>query len=213
MLRLLTCLAIGSLAAEAQPAPRYTNSFDRAEPGKVPGDMLVLDGGFVVREGGGNKFLELPGTPLNSYSVLFGAAGRDDRVVQARCFGTATGRRYPAFAVGLGGVAGYRLQVSPGKREIELYKGEATKVSAAFSWRDSSWTWLKLEVRRAGEGRWKVEGKAWTEGEPEPPDWLVTFDETEEPKAGRAGVFGVPYAGTPIRFDDLSVQPVADVKP
>jgi hypothetical protein len=37
-------------------------------------------------------------------------------------------------------------------------------------------------------------------------------DEKEAPLAGRAGLWGSPYAGTPIRFDDLVVSQVGAEK-
>src|SRR5438874_13641621 len=50
----------------------YENNFEKAEVGKVPEDFLVLDGAFTVKEEGGNKFLELPGAPLDTFGLLFG---------------------------------------------------------------------------------------------------------------------------------------------
>src|SRR5258708_672354 len=51
---------------KAKPAEKilYENNFEKAEIGKVPDDLLVLEGAFVVQEESGNKFLELPGAPL-----------------------------------------------------------------------------------------------------------------------------------------------------
>src|SRR4051794_22212252 len=62
------CLARGEGAAV------YENDFEKAEVGKAPPDMLVLDGNFVVKADETNKFLELPGAPLDSFSVQFGPA-------------------------------------------------------------------------------------------------------------------------------------------
>ena len=59
-----------------------------------------------------------------------------------------------------------------------------------------------------GPGGWIVEGKAWSGEAPEPAKWAITFDEKEEPPSGRAGLWGSPYSGTPIRFDDLIVTPI-----
>jgi hypothetical protein len=36
----------------------------------------------------------------------------------------------------------------------------------------------------------------------------VTFAEKSEPNAGRASIWGNPFAGTPIDFDDLVVSAV-----
>jgi len=48
----------------------YSNGFDKAETGKVPEDLMVLEGGFAVQEESGNKFLELPGSPLETFGLL-----------------------------------------------------------------------------------------------------------------------------------------------
>lgn len=205
---IVSSACLGALALGAEPKPVYQNDFSQGEPGKVPADMLVLDGGFAVREEGGNKFLELPGAPLETYGVLFGSTQKENLSVTARCFGSGKGRRFPTYAIGLGGVGGYRLQVSPGKKELELFRGEADKASVPFEWATGEWVWLKLQVRKVKDGEWRVEGKAWKPGAPEPAAWMISIAETEEPKAGRASLWGCPFAETPIRFDDLSVTPL-----
>ena len=114
------------------------------------------------------------------------------------------GRRFP-FAVSLNGAGGYRLQVSPAKKSLELYKGDVVKSAVPFDWQSDKWTVLRLQLRKVKDGEWKVEGKAWTQGSSEPA-WQITVDEKEAPLAGRAGIWGSPYSGTPIRFDDLVVS-------
>lgn len=196
------------LGAWAQTPATYTNSFDTAELGKAPAGMLVLGGDFAVREDAGNRVLELPGDPLDSFGILFGPTVGEDTTVTARVFGTGKGRRFPAFGIGLNGLAGYRLMVSPGKKEIELLKGEVDRASEPFHWQSGKWTHLRLALRKVQPGQWRVEGKVWVEGEPEPSAWTIGFDETEAPRPGRPGLYGSPFAGTPIRYDDLFVQPV-----
>ncbi len=63
-----------------------------------------------------------------------------------------------------------------------------------------------MQVRPAGEGRWIVEARAWPDGQPEPETWTVTWAETATPIAGRPAVWGKPFSGTPIRFDDLRLE-------
>src|SRR5436189_6012641 len=94
-------IALWSLSAIAQTQPLYENNFEKAEVGKVPADFLVLDGGFVVKEEGGNKFLELPGAPLDTFAVQFGPTESSGVAVSARINSTSKGRRYPTFGVGL----------------------------------------------------------------------------------------------------------------
>src|SRR5438477_196552 len=85
----------------------------------------------------------------------------------------------------------------------ELYqndfeKAEAGKVPADFLVLDGG-----VVVK---EGEWKIEGKAWTQGAQEPPDWMIAFDEKETPVPGRASVFGSPFSGAAIQFDDFVVS-------
>jgi hypothetical protein len=188
----------------------YQNNFEKADLGKVPDDFLVLEGAFEVKEGDGNKFLELPGAPLDTFGVLFGPTETNGVAVSARIHGTAKGRRFPTFAVGLNGVAGYKLQVSPSKKLLELYKGEQVLGSAPYSWDSDSWTKLRLQVRKVKDGEWKIEGKAWKQGTVEPESWAIAVADQNEPAPGRASIWGAPYAGTPIRFDDLLLVKVAD---
>jgi len=205
---LLTGLTFGAFAQQAKLL--YENDFEKAVLDKVPDDFLVLDGQFAVKEEGDNKFLELPGAPLDTFGLLFGPTEKEDTAVSARIFGTGKGRRYPTFAVGLNGqgTSAYRLQVSPAKKALELFKGDEVKASVPYEWQSGTWARLRLQVRKVKDGQWKVEGKAWTEKEPS--SWLVSFDEREQPVAGKASIWGSPYATTPIRFDDFKVASATD---
>ena len=185
----------------------YTNGFDKAEPGKVPEDIMVLEGGFTVKEEAGNKFLELPGAPLETMGLLFGPTETENVQAAARFFGTGKGRRFPTFALGLNGVGGYKLQMSPGKKALELIKGETEVLATVpYTWESGAWTAMRLQVRKTGEGQWQIDGKAWKHGGPEPGKWLISCAEKTAPIAGRAGIWGMPYSGTPIRFDDLAMS-------
>jgi hypothetical protein len=79
---------------------------------------------------------------------------------------------------------------------------------APFAWESDSWTLLTLRVRKVKDGEFAVEGKAWKQGAAEPARWTVTYTEKSEPLAGRASLWGNPFAGTPIDFDDLLVAAV-----
>ena len=153
---LLAGLAFGAFAQQAKPL--YENNFEQAALGKVPEDFLVLDGQFAVKEEGGNKFLELPGAPVDAYGVLFGPTEKEGIAVSARIFGTAKGRRYPTFAVGLNGqgAAAYRLQVSPAKKALDLFKGDDLKGTVPHEWQSGAWPRLRLQVRKMKDGQWNV---------------------------------------------------------
>lgn len=199
-------LACGlALTAQAQDGPLYQNNLDRAAVGSLPEDMMLIEGGFTVVEDQGNKFIELPGAPLETFSLLFGPAEKENIVVTARIHGTGKGRRFPSFGISSGGQGGYRLQVAPGKKAVELHRGDQLKVTVPFEWKSGQWTRLKLQVRKVADGQWKIEGKAWPDGAPEPAEWTIACEDTQATPNGRAGIWGSPFAGTPIRFDDLSV--------
>lgn len=204
-LRLAIFLSL-AFAARMQAAPLYEQNFTAVDGEAVPDDIMVLDGQFSVKGTGPERALELPGAPLESFGVLFGPAAKDGREAGARVFATKTGRKFPTFAVGLNGVNGYKVRVSPAKNALELIVGDATEVKASvpFQWKSGEWTQLKLRVVASGSGV-KVQGKAWQAAE-EPEAWNLTFDAPEVPPPGRAGVWGMPFSGTPLRFDDLKVS-------
>jgi len=208
----LTLLALSGLASTSAIAQEgkvlYENNFEKATVGSLPDDFLVLDGGFAVKEGDGGKFIELPGAPLETYGFLFGPTEKQNLAVSARIHSSGKGRRFPFFGVGLSGVGGYRLMVAPAKQMIEIYKGDNVVASVPNKWASDSWTMLRLTVRKAG-AVWKVEGKVWKQGDTEPKEATISFDEKEEPIAGRATIWGSPFAGTPIKFDDLKVVSVS----
>jgi hypothetical protein len=179
------------------------NNFEKAALDQVPDDFLVLDGDFAVKQSDGNKFLELPGAPLDTFGLLFGPTTNAGVRVSARIYGTGKGRRYPAFGVGLDGPSGYKLKVSPAKNALEIYKGDESVTNVPFAWKSGTWTMFKLQIRAVSDQLWKVEGKAWPQTEPEPADWTIGLEEKTAPHPGRASLWGAPYSGTPIRFDDL----------
>jgi hypothetical protein len=193
--------------AEPKNGILYENNFEKAELRKVPEDMIVLEGGFTTAEEGGNRFLELPGAPLETFGVLFGPAETNGIAVSARVFGTGKGRRGPTFAVGLNGVGGYRLQVSPAKKTVELYRGDELLSSAPYNWESETWTVLRLQSR-SQDGSVLVQGKAWKHGATEAKEWLISHQDKTEPPPGRPSIWGAPYSGTPVRFDDLIVTAV-----
>jgi hypothetical protein len=198
----LTLIASIGVAAE----PLFTEDFSKSAADSAPEGFMIMSGGFAVKEDGGNKILELPGAPLDTFGALFGPTPPAiDVSVRGRFFSTKQGRKFPAFGISVHGVGGYRLQVSPGKKAIEIYKADQSLASVPFEWQSGAWTNLRIQVRTNGGGC-VVEGKAWADGTPEPEKWMITQTESAAPKAGRAGIWGSPYAGTPIRFDDLRIE-------
>ncbi len=203
---ILTAMVLGSAVSglQAQASkPVFDESFSSAKTGEVPEAFMVLDGQFTVREEEGNRFLELPGAPLESFGVLFGPNEADGIEVTARIFGTKSGRKFPTFAVGLNGVGGYKVRVAPAKNALELVKGDDIKATVPFKWVSGQWTRFRLSVRKSGTGV-RIAAKAW-QGEEEPKEAQLQHDESDKLPPGKAGVWGMPFSGTPIRFDDLKI--------
>jgi hypothetical protein len=190
--------------------PLFSQSFEQLPEGDPPGEIVVLSGAFAVKNVDGNKVLEVPGDPVDGYGVLFGPEVQAGVSVSGRIFASATGKRMPEFGVGLGDTNGYKLWVMPATNQVQIMKGEDVKATSPFTWKSGAWTSLKLEVRKAGEGKYVVEGKAWMQGGEEPKEWMVKWDEREEPPKGKASAWGSPYSSTPIRFDDLVVAEVKE---
>jgi len=202
-----TGLSFAAMAEDAKPIAFEAN-FEDGTVDKAPKGAMAIAGDFVIKEEGGNKFLELPGEPLDTFGMLFGSAGQADWSAAARFFGTKTGRKYPTFAISLGGVGGYRLVMSGGKKSLEIFKGDESVKTVPYEWTSGEWTKLRLQVRKTAAG-WTVEGRAWQASATEPKDWQISTEVTTAPPTGRPGLWGSPYSGTPIRFDDLVVAPVA----
>ncbi len=167
----------------------------------MPKEFLALAGEFAVGVEGNAHYLELPGSPLDTFGALFGPSSAEPCILEGRFHGTKTGRKFPTFGLSLRGAGGYRLQVSPGKGLLEIYKGDEPLIGAAFAWQSGSWTTLKLTLRKEGTG-WVIEGRAWSEGAA-PATPQVRWEVPGDLPAGRAAIWGSPYSGTPIRFDDL----------
>jgi hypothetical protein len=201
-------LALTSLLTLAAP---YKSDFTAAEIGSLPKDMQRINGNFAVAEFEGKKVLELPGEPLDTFGVLFGPADHAELDVQANVWSAASGRRFPEFGVGTGDVGGYKLLVLPGQKKLELRKGDDVAAAAEMrtAWKSATWTAVRLRVSKAGENRWKVEGKTWPAEAQEPPAWDVSHEVTEPPTVGRASVWGVPFSGQAIRYDGLTAEPSA----
>jgi hypothetical protein len=199
----VVAVTLGSHAAENKEL--FKEGFDVANRDSVPEELMILSGQFFVKEIDGNKVLELPGNPLEDFGALFGPAESEGIAVRACIRSESTKRLAPRFGVGLGGVAGYRLLVTPSKNALQLLKDQEVVSTAPFQWTPASWTSLHLQVRKISESKWVIEGRAWANGTPEPKDWSISFEISETPLAGKASIWGAPYSGKPILFDDLSV--------
>ena len=203
---------------EAKPAPEPTvlslpswevvfeTTWSQEIVGQEPADLFVLDGNFVIAEKDGDKALALLGTPVGDFGFLFGPRVRGKPVeLTCRVFSTRKGRRMPAFAAGLGGVNGYRLRVNAAARNTQLVRGEETLASIPYVWKSGTWTRLRFRAEPKGEEGVTVSAKVWPVDENEPADWTLKYESPEPYVGGKSTLWGYPYAGTEILFDDLRV--------
>src|SRR5881394_43234 len=198
----LGCPCCLSATADAPPA-NYSNDFEKADEGSMPEQLLVVNGKFQVKKEGGNKFLELAGEPLDAFAFMLGSD--EHTTISASIRASSTGKRFPEFGIALSGAGGYKLWLMPAINELQIMKGDDVKVAKPLTWKSGSWLNLKLHRRTDGQKN-ILEGKVWDKSSPEPADWMITLEDSEKPPKGRPSVWGVPYSGTPIDFDDLSIS-------
>ena len=122
---------------------------------------------------------------------------------------TNTGKRFPEFGLGLCGAAGYRLWLQPAVGELQILKGDNVKSTRPYDWKPGTWLTLKFQLTKQNN-KTTLNGKIWPRGTPEPKDWTITFEDpdSEKPPKGRPSVWGIPYSGTPIDFDDIAITVV-----
>ena len=196
-------------AAEAPAEAKVTKmTFDDLEAGDVSDEVaFVIDGSFsVVAKDGGGKLLQAAASPLAESGALVGENLLGDVSVSAKVHATKRGRSFPRFGVGTHGMSGYRLRVVPSKRVVELVYREQTVAEAPFTWESDKWYHLKLTVSKTGEDSWKISGKAWQDGAEEPGEDSISHENTGLRGKGKSSVWGTPYSGTAISFDDLEIK-------
>ncbi len=198
---LLAIFAFGVSVLQAEVL--YSNDLSQEKLDEEPKDTLVLMGKFTVQERDGNKVVHLPGAPLDAFGMLFGPSETENYTATALIHGEKKGRRYPSFGLGINGVGGYRIMVAPAKRAIELYRGDEVVGSQPFRWQDKTWTHTKIQILKGKGEEWMINAKVWHKGEDEPKDWQLSYTEVEAPFPGQPSIWGSPYSGKEILFDDL----------
>jgi hypothetical protein len=200
------CAVIGWLAASAlfasATATLWSSTFEDVEIGEEPDGVIVLQGEFAVRHVEGNRVLELPGAPLDSMGMVLGPPRREDVRMTARILGERRGRQTPSFGIGLCGARGYRLIMAPMRDALELVLGDEVVGRADCTWKPGVWTNLRLEVVKSHDG-WTVRGRAWDENATEPAEWAIRIQSDDPPPSGGATLWGMPYSGKPIRYDNV----------
>jgi hypothetical protein len=204
---LAATLGFAALAAAPADPPLFAENFDTAAAGKPGKDFLLFAGAFEVKDaGGGNNVLELPGDPLDTFGAMFGPADQSLIDVRAKVWAASTGKRFPEFGIGAADVSGYRLLLLPRQKRLVLRKADVELASVPYeAWATETWTQFRLTIEPAGDA-WRLTGAAWPAAGDESKGAKLTYDEKQKPANGRGSVWGLPFSGKPIRYDDIEVR-------
>ena len=184
----------------------YSNDFKQYDIGdEEPEGLLILEGDFSVAETNENKYLGLPGEPLDNFGFLFGPRIPGDLAVQCQFLSEKKGRRMPTFSIGMGGVTGFRLKVNPSYRKLQLLREDDVVTEVPLQWQSGKWLTLRLQRQQLGDGKkWRISAKVW-HGKDEPRDWNILHDSDAKESAGKCSAWAAPYSSRMICFDDLKI--------
>ena len=207
---LFWCAALAQEPAAAPAVQKY--DFQALPPGALPEEGYTLtdqEAKFQIVATGEEKCLELSPLPLVDGGMLVGKSITGPCTVTARIEAVAKKRSHPRFGVALHGMNGPRLRMVPARGQLELvYSGDTEETAAAVDladWVSGKWCWMELSIS-AAEGGSLVEGRLWMEGAARPDKPQIRYQSAKPPGQGKASVWGAPYSGLAIRFDDISVK-------
>jgi hypothetical protein len=201
----------------AEPDPLYTNDFKQYKLDAEPDDW-ILDGPFTVRRFEDGRVLKLTPTMIDDYVALANPMISDAAIekllvtssrsgqIRARIHTLRKGRRlYSRFGVGLGGDEGFKLLIAANAGQLQLWHNDKLLNKMPFKWASGQWAHLRLVVFPKDKSQWVIQGKAW-QTPTEPDKWMIGIRVASEPPVGRPALWGTPYAGKPIYFDDVIVS-------
>jgi len=183
----------------------FHENFSNTPLGAEPDSLFILDGAYTVQASGSSeRVLSLPGTPTGDYGVLFGPKIKDKAVeLRFSFYASPRGRRMPSIAASVGGVRGLRLRLNPAARTLTFTLDEIVLKQTTLDWKGEQWWTVRLRVVPSTGTH--VMCKLWPSLEAETVDWLVDETFEVEHKSGKCALWGFPYAGTEILFDEIIV--------
>ena len=204
---LLAIILTTTLLAHSLQAEELVEDFEKAELGEIGDQFMVIDGEFEVIQQEDNKVLKLPSDPLIECGLLFAKSTRSATTVEGRVYAEKRGRRsFPRFALGAHGVSGYKIRVVPAQKRVELVFQDEVIANAPFTWKSGEWCSLRLELSKDGDTP-KLQAWAWMNNNGDtkaPKDPILTHTgEAGTRSQGKPSVWGTPYSGKDILFDDL----------
>ena len=186
----------------------FSEDFSDVATGAEPESIFILDGEYKVqKEGGDNKCLLLPGTPMGDFGLLFGNREREKALELSFSFyASKKGRRMPSVAASIGGVRGYKLRLNPAARNIVLSMDETVFKTMPFSWHGDKWWNIRFQALPGNLSQTsRLQFKLWPKEQNEPNEWYLSEDFEIEYRGGKCALWGFPYSSTPILFDDIVI--------
>ncbi len=202
----LTLLALVACQALAGDVKKLSYDCENWAEGEPPTEVFVVDGTIRIKQKDGNKVIEIGSDPLVDGCALLGSSANGSARIQVRILASKSGRSYPRFGIGIHGQSGYRLIVFCAKKELQLVKNDEVIKSAPFEWASDAWINLKLEALKDAQGKWSIAGKAWPAGAAEPAAAQIKHEDSNLKGQGKCSIWGTPFAGTPIFFDDMKLE-------
>ena len=193
--------------AEGKWSVEFEENFSSLEVGSEPENLFILDGAYAVSQEENDKRLTLPGSPVGDFGLLFGPRVREKSLSLTFSFlATKKGRRLPALAAGLGGVRSYRFRLNAATGEILLFRQDVEIGKVAYQWESGAWCRVRFQAIPGDGENTRIRLKLWKGDADEPDEWLLDQVDPNGFAGGKCALWGDPYAGTPIHFDDLKIE-------
>ena len=215
MLLLYTLTAEANYLVETSKNLRSSNSawqvefeedFSAYDLGAEPENLFFLDGAYSVTENSNQKVLTLPGNPVGDFGFLFGPRVREKTLELQFIFKSdKKGRRYPSIAAGIGGMRGFRFRLNPAAKKILLHADDLLLGDLPFMWKPNEWWCIRFRAKPISEEKSEVKLKVWACIEDEPVKWFFSEVTDFGFKGGKCVIWGYPYSGTEILFDNLII--------
>lgn len=184
----------------------WSENFTNLSIGVEPENLFILDGIFLVKRHEENKVLELSGSPVGDFGFLFGPRVKGRAMeLQFSFHSVKQGRRFPAIAAAIGGMRGYRFRWNASARKILLFRDGALLEENLIPWESSTWWQVRFQVLPQSQGQNLIRLKLWQKGTDEPKVWFIEHEDQFLFKGGKCVLWGFPYAGNAIHFDDLNI--------
>lgn len=205
-MKLAVTLALVAATTAFADTKKFTFDCEAWAEGEPPKEVFVVEGKINVAKKDNNKALQIEIGELVEACALLGDSANGSASIEVRVFGTKQGRSMPRFSIGVHGQSGYRLVAFPAKKELQLTKNDEVIKIVPLTWTSDAWLKLKLEAKKVAEGKWTISAKAWPADAVEPAEAAVTHEDPTLKGQGKCSIWGTPFSGTPILFDDVKIE-------